>query len=273
MPLDHQPAVRSAANIVVFSDLDGTLLDHHSYRHDAAAPALKRLAAAGIPLVLVTSKTAAEVTPLRTDLGFAHCPAVVENGAGTLEPNQDRPTDAASHGRLMAVLNSLPEGLRRPFVGFSDMDVAGIAQATGLSPEAARNAASRDFSEPGRWTGEEAGKAAFLTALQGHGIVAQQGGRFLTLSFGGDKAGGLRRIASRYRNGDLSTIALGDAPNDAAMLAEADYGVVVRNPDHGGPGPIAGEAEGRVVRTTLSGPAGWNEAVNALLDRLTEGEV
>ncbi|KFF65154.1 hypothetical protein IW01_18330 [Pectobacterium brasiliense] len=37
--------------LIIFSDLDGSLLDHETYRWDAAQPWLTRLANEGIPLV------------------------------------------------------------------------------------------------------------------------------------------------------------------------------------------------------------------------------
>ena len=67
--------------MIVFTDLDGTLLDHETYRFDAALPALETLAARGVPLVLATSKTAAEIGPIRQALG-RDVPAIVENGGG-----------------------------------------------------------------------------------------------------------------------------------------------------------------------------------------------
>ena len=54
--------------LVVFSDLDGTLLDHDTYAWDAAKPALTRLALLGCPVILTSSKTAAEITVLQADM-------------------------------------------------------------------------------------------------------------------------------------------------------------------------------------------------------------
>ena len=48
-------------HLIIFSDLDGTLLDHDDYRWQAADPALARLRAANIPLVLNSSKTVPEI--------------------------------------------------------------------------------------------------------------------------------------------------------------------------------------------------------------------
>ena len=84
--MDHQlngdhvsaPDIR---NLIVFSDLDGTLLDHGNYSHSAAAPALARLRHLEVPLILASSKTAAEIVPLRDELGFSDCEAIVENGS------------------------------------------------------------------------------------------------------------------------------------------------------------------------------------------------
>jgi mannosyl-3-phosphoglycerate phosphatase len=70
---------------VVFTDLDGTLLDHNTYSWDAARPAIERLKLCEIPLVLVTSKTRAEVELWRNQLGNHH-PFVIENGAATFIP-------------------------------------------------------------------------------------------------------------------------------------------------------------------------------------------
>jgi predicted mannosyl-3-phosphoglycerate phosphatase (HAD superfamily) len=58
--------------MLVVSDLDGTLLDHTTYAFDAARAALERLRDARVPLVLCTSKTRAEVEPIRAALGSAH---------------------------------------------------------------------------------------------------------------------------------------------------------------------------------------------------------
>ncbi len=139
------------------------------------------------------------------------------------------------------------------------MTDAQVAAITGLSPEAAALARQRHFSEPGLWQGTAEDRAAFLDALSELGIAARSGGRFLTLSFGATKAGRMAEIAARY--GAETVIALGDAPNDREMLEAATCGVVIRN-DHG-PGlpELDGEAAGRIRRSALPGPEGWNAAI------------
>ena len=58
------------AHPIVFTDLDGTLLDHETYDHSPALPALAALAARDIPVIPVTSKTSDELRPLMADIGL-----------------------------------------------------------------------------------------------------------------------------------------------------------------------------------------------------------
>lgn len=249
--------------MIVFTDLDGTLLDHDSYSYAAAAPALARLRAAGVPVVLASSKTAAEIAPLRDALGFAHVPAIVENGAGLLAPGAGAGDDTAAYDRLRAALDALPADLRTGFSGFGDWGPAGIARETGLPPADAARAGQRQFSEPGLWRGDAAGKSAFLQALAAQGIAAREGGRFLTLSYGGTKAGQMETVLARY--GHPFSVALGDAPNDVEMLETADLGIVVANPHRPPLPPLEGEDTGGIRRTEDPGPTGWNNAMQTVI--------
>jgi len=251
--------------LIVFTDLDGTLLDHASYSHAAAAPALEALAERGIPLILASSKTEAEITQLHAELGLGDWPIIVENGARSLRPGAPD-ADRGDYARLRAVLESLPRDLKAHYRGFGDMSDAEVARVTGLPLAAAGLARQRSFTEPGLWSGDDAGLEDFLAALGRDGITARSGGRFLTLSFSGTKA---QQMAGIMADLDRDTaIALGDAPNDVEMIETADYGVIIRN-DHGKGIPLlAGETTGRILRSEAPGPEGWNASVLALLTRL-----
>ena len=273
MPLDHQltdgyvstPLIQ---NLIVFTDLDGTLLDHATYSHAEATPALERLHERAIPLVLASSKTAAEIAPLREKLGFSYCEAIVENGSGILEPHDDGSQSGGTYQRLRQTLDRIPAPLLKQYQGFADWSAEEVSRRTGLPLEDAANAKIRNFSEPGLWLGSEQGRDDFVSAARAAGLTVQQGGRFLTLSFGGNKAERMMEIAGRYANAgkDPFVVALGDAQNDVAMIEQADLGVIIPNPAHKGLPRLEGEATGRIIRATSAGPAGWNEVIMSLLE-------
>ena len=67
------------SSIWIVSDVDGTLMDH-SYDLTPAKETIKTLQKISIPVILCTSKTAAEVKVIRNELNLTD-PYIVENGA------------------------------------------------------------------------------------------------------------------------------------------------------------------------------------------------
>ena len=65
---------------IVFTDLDGTLLDAQNYSFKAAEKALHFLKQSGIPIIPCTSKTYLEVLKIRKQIQI-NDPFIVENGS------------------------------------------------------------------------------------------------------------------------------------------------------------------------------------------------
>ncbi len=255
----------SALPLLVFSDLDGTLLDHQTYRWEAAQPALDALNDCGAGVVLASSKTAVEIQKLQSEMGLNRWPAIVENGAGVIWASESGAFDTSAYDRLRNLVTSLPAG----FDGFGDMTDQDVADVTGLALPDAHNARQRCFSEPGLWRGSDEELQLFLASAAELGIHARQGGRFLTLSFGRTKADAMAEVVTQLAPD--TTIALGDAPNDMEMLAAADHGVLVANPS--APPMPQLDTQSNLIRTTEHGPMGWNSAILTLLNdlNLTKG--
>jgi mannosyl-3-phosphoglycerate phosphatase len=75
---------------ILFTDLDGTLLNGETYDYQAVLPALETLKQKGIPVIPVTSKTRAEVETLIQTVGITD-PFVVENGSAIFIPRDTCP--------------------------------------------------------------------------------------------------------------------------------------------------------------------------------------
>ncbi len=202
--------------------------------------------------------------PLQREIDCDAHPAIVENGAGILWPQDDPGTDTQPYQSIREHLAELPQSVNQ-FTGFGDMSESQVAGHTGLPPDKAALAKTRQFSEPGLWLGSKNELNIFLETLKIQGIHARRGGRFLTLSFGQTKADAMRTVIKKLQ--PTTTIALGDAPNDIEMIEAADLGVIVNNP-HANPLPrLPSEGAGTTIRTKLPGPAGWTEAILQLTQK------
>ncbi len=274
----------SLSDLIVFSDLDGTLLDHHDYSYASAIPSLELLREAGVPLVLTSSKTRSEIQTLKTELGLDD-PFIVENGAGIVLtddqfPSSDEELPEVDGVRLKSFgppLSGILETLQRireqtgaRFTGFSEMDDEEVMARTGLSRQAASQARSRDFTEPLAWQDNEEVWQQFSRLLDEAGLFTLRGGRFIHVMASGDKGAALAWLRDRYRQErgrPVCTVALGDSDNDVAMLTRADIGIVVRSPVN--EPPAAALAAGCPI-TDLEGPAGWNQAIQQIAESMAD---
>jgi mannosyl-3-phosphoglycerate phosphatase len=251
----------AAPTLLVFTDLDGTLLDD-AYRFTGAEAALARLAEQRIPLVLATSKTRAELKPLSAQLPGV--PGLIfENGAGITCPGPSGPQTTLfgpGYAALLAILESLGSAAA-PFEGFASLGPARVEGLTGLAPRAVTQAMAREASEPGLFHGDEKALARFRAALAPHGLRAVHGGRFLHVMPKRDKVDGLRTLAALLAP-EAPTLALGDGENDRAMLEAATFAVVMPRKD--GTRLALKRTEG-VTIAPAPGPEGWGPAVLAQL--------
>ena len=264
---------------VVFTDLDGTLLDHSDYSFSAAEPALERLHQLAVPWVLNTSKTRAELMSLKQRLNNPW-PLIVENGAAVVIPAGgaiDGMEDchrvdglacyefAPRRERVLELIHGWRYSHCFDFSGFADWDEHELSDIAGLPVSDARLALNRNYSEPILWQDSEEQYQRFLDMLAAEGLQALSGGRFIHIMGQCDKGTAMRWLAPRLIAADSQprVIALGDSDNDLAMLQAADIAVIVRRP-HRPPLAVA-DAQGKVIVTDDVGPLGWNNTLLSLL--------
>jgi mannosyl-3-phosphoglycerate phosphatase len=268
--------------IVIYTDLDGTLLDHSSYSFTEASPALHLAKSQGVPVILCSSKTRAEIEVIRRRLTLGH-PFVVENGGAIYIPKSyfSEPIPASitrddfcvvelgiPYSRLVSALDKLAGELGLEVKGFHQMSVEEVATECGLPLEAARQAKLREYDEPftiknaNEDTLERVSKAAISL-----GLALTRGGRYFHLLGGNDKGPPVALLTTLFhrQNSKLFTIGLGDSRNDLAMLQEVDCPILVQKPDGSYDEEIRKQLPG-VHLAEGAGPKGWNAAVAALLE-------
>jgi mannosyl-3-phosphoglycerate phosphatase family protein len=254
---------------VLFTDLDGTFLDHHTYSPGPALTALRRLQQAGVTVVFSSAKTLAEQQHLAEELGLPPL-LIVENGAAVALP-EDFPAPAEGVEKVTVFGLDYPlvrRGLAEAAAevgaqvrGYGDMTTEEVAAETGLDLEAARRAKQRRWSET--FLLLKGDPVQLREALERRGLQLVRGARFLTAMGQHDKGVAVRHVLQLMRLGGLQPVSfgVGDADNDLPLLEAVDHPMLVRAHD----GSWAdGDLPG-LVRLEGVGPEGWVEAAGRVL--------
>lgn len=260
-------------SLVVFTDLDGTLIDHHTYGVEGSRQALQNLTEHAVPVVFCSSKTFAEQRYLQEQLEINQ-PFIFENGSAAAIPHGFFPenlyltkkreagydivvfahTEAAA---LRAVLTHIPE-----IRGYADADDTELADATGLTGEALIRARDRWFTETLLSPLTETRAASIDARLKPDGFTLSRGGRFYTVqSDVADKGRAVQWMMELFRRVSPNTpcfAAVGDSLNDVPMLGVVDLPFLVQRPDH----TWATADFPRLIRIKAVGPAGFSEVVS-----------
>jgi mannosyl-3-phosphoglycerate phosphatase len=268
-------------SLVVVTDLDGTLLDEETYSYEDARPALEELRAQEIPLVLCSSKTIAEIEPLRRELRLEE-PFIVENGGALVVPKDARGLAGRVKGRdggplvvpfgtpradLVAALADIARETGVLLRGFAAMSARELSDRTGLDEEGAARAKARDFDEPFVLPdgAPESALARVQAAASRRGLHVTRGGHFFHLLGPHDKGRAVSQLLHLYGRA-VRSIGLGDAANDLPLLRVVDEPILMPRA-RGGVDEGLASALPRAEVAPFPGPRGWNVAVQAAVRR------
>lgn len=247
--------------VVVFTDLDATLLTVGDYSFEKARAGLDLCHRLKIPVIAVTSKTLDEtrlwVERIGLDQRF-----VFENGGGIHLEDGEIIELGVDYSILRQVMGKL--SLTFPVRGFGDMDAEEIAERTGLSLDEARIAKIRHFSEPFICPGADIERLE--KAICSYDLQMVRGGHFFHLQAAGQSKGkAIAFLLERFKtdSGRVFSIALGDSPNDFSMLSRVDYPWLIRR---SGREQIMPEIDNLRI-TSKIGPEGWSEAILATINK------
>jgi len=232
---------------IIFTDLDGTLLDHSDYNTSNVSHLLQRLQTAFIPVVFNTSKTFTEVVDLKNNLNIQQ-PFIVENGAAVyipkdyfdLKPIGCNEVDgywcyelASPLSTLLNDLSTLKKDYQLNYKLFSELSSEQISTLTGLTDTQAKRAQIRDYSDPLYWFGNNELLNEFVEDIKALGYEIKIGGRFIHISKNTDKSVAqqwlVKQFSTHFRR-PLTVIALGDSDNDKQMLEQANIAIIIANP-------------------------------------------
>lgn len=264
-------------NLLIFTDLDGTMLGHDDYAYTKALPAIKLVQRKGIPLIFCSAKTRAEQVVYRRELALEH-PFIVENGGAIFMEHDYFPFDfeyqrivdgfkviqlGQPYTEIREILGLVRLEMGLDIKGYGDVDPERVTRLTGLDVESARRAMQREYEETIVSLLNPEQEAVLRSSLSRFGLQMTRGGRFYSVSGSNDKGRAAAIVADLYRRqyGDVHVIGIGDSFNDEPLLAMADTPVIVQKPDSTWEQV---EVPG-LQRVRGAGPEGWNDFIMTAL--------
>lgn len=272
------PINRKTADLLLVSDLDGTLLGEDTYEFEEAIPVIRFLTEAEIPLVLASSKTRKEICILQESLRVQG-PFICENGSAIVLPREfPRPTSSCVTmkddrwvldlgPRVSELLDKMESMALQASVrvrNLLDMTIDEVVQITGLPADIAALARDREYTLPFVFEGELTALDHFKYLAQQENLRVVQGGKLNHLTGSVDKGFAFEHLMGLYQTlGSYGfRVALGDAENDLGLLARADLPVVI--PTSKGWNPQLVTLPGARL-ASRGAPGGWADEVWAIL--------
>lgn len=278
---------------LIFTALEGALVDARTESFAGAEDALYELERRKIPWILLTARTRAEIEPIRRKLGHMH-PFITEYGGGMFFPDgylTVKIPNVARAGRYLSValgrpyaevceaLDDIAEECGVGVTGFHHMSVREIAANTGLRPREAELARAREFDELFYFTtGDDKAIAGFVETARTKGFAARQEPSFWRFSAGNDPARAVRTVAQLFREATHtkpSVVGIGASEADLPWLQAVNHAILLPDSRPGArkahtvdeseatedrPAESRRSSKGVAVAETGGAP-GWGEAI------------
>lgn len=252
---------------IIFTDLDGTLLDHHTYSFAPAQKALQFLSKKNIPIIFCSSKTRTELLYWKDQLNNIH-PFISENGGGIFIPtsyfsfsfdytDRDESFYIITIGESFSHLQKTMQKLEDQFDinSFLSMSTKTIQKYTDLPKKMAELASEREYDIP-FLINDPSQKDDIIKHVQQHHLHITEGGRFYHLIGENDKGKAVNMLTHLYlqQYSTVESIGIGDSENDFSMLTQVKKPYLVKRTD-------GSYASSNFPHAQGIGPKGWNEII------------
>ena len=263
----------SNQKVLIFSDLDGTLLNRDTFSFDEIKNYILYLISNDISLIPNSSKTKEEINEFNKKLG-EDLPYVVENGAAIFDLhliNSNFPEEIVLSREIEEILTifneKIPKNLVSKLKFLHNLDLSDQMKILGLSKEKIRNALKRKYSIPLLFNGNISEKREIKNLVKSAGLTLQEGGRVINLCDNVSKSMAMKKVVKLFNkisNDKLTTIAVGDNFNDLEMLKNSDIPCLVFNDKF----TLETININNCLVSKKSAPEGWEEIVKLALDKI-----
>ena len=261
-------------NILLFTDLDGSLLNKKTFDFNAASYLIKDCISKGINIIPNSSKTDLELNEICEDLNIPKI-YISENGSCikglnflSNSLNKEISLSRSKEIILKNFIENVDINLRQKCLILENEPLQNQIKILGLPKDKIPKALNRKFSFPFIFEGNENQELQLKTIVKKYGLKIQFGGRVLNLGDEVSKGNAMKTfvsLLSKETKKDYVLICVGDNENDFDMLDKCDYPCLVKN------GPIKKiNFKNQCIFSTQEAPYGWVEVVNKTLNKIEE---
>ncbi len=258
--------------VLIFTDLDGSLLHRDTFKFDEIKDYLKLLISKGIFIIPCTSKTEREILEFNHELGL-NLPFICENGAaisGLELLNIDLPKElilSREKDDLLNIFkNKVPINLQNKCKWVFEMDKKKQSLVFGLEDKKLKMALNRKYTIPFIFEGTKNDRNELSRIIKKDNLYLQEGGRVINLTDRVSKAKALRIFVRFFKknNKNVKTIAVGDNYNDLDMLKTTDFPCLVFNDKF----TLDEIPIDNLITTNKPSPEGWADVIKMALVKI-----
>ena len=258
--------------IIIFTDLDGTLLHRDTFEFDGIKEYVKDLTSKGIIIIPNTSKTQVEIEDFNKKLDL-NLPFISENGSaifGLDNINKNFPNNIVLSREkeitFKVFQKKIPENLRSKCKIITKMEKKIQKEIFGLSDKSLKNVLNRSYSTPILFKGNGEQKKDLFKTVKTIGLSLHEGGRVINICDNVSKVKAMNRVIKMIKKieNEVKTVGVGDNYNDLDMLRNSNIACLVFN-DQFLMEPIN---INNCLVSKQSAPQGWEEVVKMALEKI-----
>lgn len=261
------------SKILIFTDLDGTLLDRETFKFESIKNFIKDLISKNVSIIPNSSKTNLEIINFNKDLD-KKLPFIVENGAAIYGMNLINPSFpekivlSRDTDEILKIFNDgVPSKLASKCKFILKLKKEIQLKIFGLPEEKLSLALNREYSIPIKFEGDRNEKNDLLKILKKINLSLQEGGRVINLCDKVSKARAMIKVIKIFKkieNQKIVTIGVGDNYNDLEMLKNSDIPCLVFNDKF----KLDKINIDNCIVSRKPAPDGWEEVVKMALDKI-----
>ena len=268
--------MKKKLSVLIFTDLDGSLLDRDTFKFDVIKDYIKNLIEDGIYIIPNSSKTDSEILNFNQKLGEA-LPYITENGSaikGLNLINKDLPKELVLSRERTELINifekEVPEHLKIKCKWLSKMNKDSQQKILGLVDSDLVKALDRKYTIPFVFNGNKNDKKELFKISKFKGLTLEEGGRVISLGDKVNKAKAMQIFIRFFKknNENIKTIAVGDNYNDLDMLKISDYPCLVFNDQF----RLDQIFIDNLISTNKPSPEGWADVIKMAMEKISENE-